>query len=68
MFITFITIIIIFRNNFKKRYEDGVFRSELFESFVVKIGIYLILNNYLKRIINYFKLKYYDDYNYYGNY
>lgn len=68
MFITFITIIIIFRNNFKKRYEDGVFRSELFESFVVKIGIYFILNNYLKRIINYFKLKYYDDYNYYGNY
>lgn len=68
MFITFITIIIIFRNNFKKRYEDGVFRSELFESFVVKIGIYLILNNYLKRIINNFKLKYYDDYNYYGYY
>lgn len=45
-----------------------MFRSELFESFVVKIGIYFILNNYLKRIINYFKLKYYDDYNYYGNY
>lgn len=57
----------ISRNKPQKRHEDGVSRSESSESPVVKTGTHPISNNYPKRIINYPKPKYYDDYNYYGN-